>query len=195
MKWSSKALFTLGLFSAGCFLAAASAAAAAQGDAKPARPKVALFAGGAAGDVEVLRGALGKLPSVRFKADELKFGDFARDGGLFTGFFDLDIGDLNKADIGPIARAVAAAGTSRREQAPPALFLILKYRPDSVKTAELRSALAKVEGVHADRSWAGDANLWVSVDASGQARLADITRALHAASVRFRDPILDIERP
>jgi hypothetical protein len=157
-------------------------------DARPARPTVAVLVGGADADLKVLRETLEKVPGIKFKADDIKFADFGRDGGLFTGFFAVDIADLVKTDIGAIAKAVAGANTSKKEKCPPALFVILKYKPDSIKTEELRKTLAKVKGVYADKSWAGDANLWVGVDGSGQAKLTEITKALHDASVKFRDP-------
>jgi hypothetical protein len=160
--------------------------------AKPAKPTLALFAGGADGDVPILREALQKNPGVQFKADDLKFGDFRRDGGVFTEFLPVEIADLSRTDIGAIGKAVASANTSKKEKCPPALFVILRYRPDSIKTEQLRAALGKVKGVRADKSWAGDANIWVGVDGSGEAKLAQITTALHAAGVKFRDPITDI---
>lgn len=160
--------------------------------ATPARPKVTMLSGGADGDLKVLRQTLAKLPGVSFKADEIKFGDFKRDGGLVTSFFTLDIADIAKADIGAIAKAVAGANTSRKDVVPSALFLVLKYRPDSVRTEKLRDILAKVKGVQPAKSWAGDNYIWISVDGAGHARLAEITRALQAASVQFRDPITDI---
>ena len=162
-------------------------------DPKPARPTIALLVGGADGDLKVLRDTLGTVPGLTFKADDLKFADFGRDGGLFTGFLPVEIADLGKADVGAIGKAVAAADTSKKDKCPPALFVILRYRPDSVKTDELRITLARVSGVRAEKSWAGDANLWVGVDDSGKARLAEITRALHGAGIKFRDPITDIK--
>lgn len=162
---------------------------------KPAKPTVAVLVGGADGDLKVLRDTLEKVPGVKFKANELQFADFGRDGGLFTNFFAIDIADLAKTDIGAIARAVAGANTSKKEKCPPSLFVILKYKPDSVKTDELRKMLAKVKGVHAEKSWAGDSNLWVGVDGSGQAKLGEITKALHDAGVKFRDPTDITEKP
>ena len=162
-------------------------------DPKPARPTVAVLVGGADGDLKVLRDTLEKVPGLTFKADDLKFADFGRDGGLFTGFLPVEIADLGKADVGALAKTVAAAETSKKDKCPPALFVILRYRPDSVKTEQLRTILAKVPGVRAEKSWAGDANLWVGVDDSGRARLAEITRALHGAGIKFRDPITDIK--
>jgi hypothetical protein len=160
--------------------------------AKPAKPKIVLFAGGADADVKVLRDTLEKVPGIKFKADELKFGDFARDGGLHTEFFTIEIADLAKTDIGAIAKAVASANTSKKEKCPPALYVIIGYKPDSVKKEQLRTVLAKVKGVQADRSWPGDSNIWIRVDGSGQARLVQITTALHFAGIKIRDPIADI---
>ncbi len=157
-------------------------------DAKPAKPTVAVLVGGADADLKVLREILEKVPGIKFKADEIKFADFGRDGGMFTSFFAVEIADLAKTEIGAIAKAVAAANTSKKEKCPPALFVILKYRPDSVKTEQLRKTLANVKGVAADKSWAGDANLWIGVDGSGQGKLSEITKALHDAGVKFRDP-------
>jgi hypothetical protein len=90
---------------------------------------------------------------------------------------------------------VAAANTSRKDRSPSAFYLIVRYRPDSTNDKQLRAALAKVKGVVADKSWAGDSNLWVSVDGSGQGKLAEITRALHEARIPIRDPILDTDQP
>ena len=162
-------------------------------DAKPAKPTVAVLVGGADSDLKVLRETLEKVPGIKFKADEIKFADFGRDGGTFTSFFAIEIADLAKTDIGAIAKAVASANTSKKEKCPPALFVILRYKPDSVKTDELRKTLAKVKGAAAEKSWAGDANLWVGVDGSGQAKLAEITKALHDAGVKFRDPVTDAD--
>jgi hypothetical protein len=160
--------------------------------AKPAKPKVALLCGGADEDLKALRETLEKVPGIKFQADEIKFADFGRDGGLFTSFFVIDIADLATTDIGAIAKAVSSANTSKKDRCPPALFVVFRYLPDSIKTEQLRAALAGVKGVHPEKSWAGDANLWVGIDGSGQGKLADITRALHDAGVKFRDPITDI---
>lgn len=161
-------------------------------DAKPARPRIALHCGGAKEDLKILRETLEKIPGVKFKAEELKFADFGRDGGLFTSFFAIEIADLAKTDIGAIAKAVAAADTSKKDKCPPALFVIVRYRADSTKNEPFRAALAKVKGVQPMKSWAGDANLWISVDASGDSKLAEITKAMHAAGIKFQDPISDI---
>jgi hypothetical protein len=159
--------------------------------AKPVRLTVAMLTGGTDGDLKVLRETLAKIPDVKFKADDLKYADFGRDGGLFTGFLVIELADLAKTDVGAVAKAVAAADTPKKEKVPSGLFAILRYKPDSVKTDDLRKTLARVKGVRADKSWAGDSNLWVAVDGSGQAKLAEITAALHAAGVKFRDPVTD----
>jgi hypothetical protein len=158
-------------------------------DAKPAKPTVALHCGGAAEDLKVLRETLEKVAGIQLKADEMKYSDFGRGEGLFTKFLTIEIADLAKTDIGTLAKAVSSAKTSNKDKCPPELFLILRYRPDSTSNEPFRAALAKVKGVRPDESWAGDANLWVHVDGGGEARLADIIRALHDASVRFTDPI------
>jgi hypothetical protein len=158
-------------------------------DAKPAKPTLALFACGTDEDLKVIRETLGKIDGVKFKADDIKFGDFRRDGGVFTSFFAIEIADLAKTDIGAIAKAIATANTSKKERNPPALFVIIRYRPDSTKNEPFRAALAKVKGVAPEKSWVGDANLWVSVDGSGQSKLAEIVRALHGAQIKFVDPI------
>lgn len=185
------------LMAAGCvllgqFVLANEPVSAQGGNAKPAKPKVSIHSGGAKEDLKVLRETLEKIPGVKFKADEMKLADFGRDGGLFTSFLPLEIADLAKTDIGMIAKAVAGADTSKKDKCPPTLFVIIGYKPDSVKTEKLREVLAKVKGVQAEKSWAGDANLWVSVDGSGQAKLVQITTALHFAGIKIRDPITDI---
>lgn len=163
-------------------------------DAKPARPMIALHSGGTADDLKVLRETLAKVPGIKFKADEIKIADFGRDGGRFTSFFTIEIEDLAKTDVGAIAKSVAAADTSKKDKCPPALFVIIKYRPDSTKNEPFRAALSKVKGVVPEKSWVGDANLWISVDGSGQGRLTEITKALHDAGIKFRDPA-DIAQP
>jgi hypothetical protein len=160
--------------------------------AKPAKPTIALLAGGAKEDLALFREILEKAP-VKFQAEDLKYADFGRDGGTFTSFLSIEIADLGKTDIGAIAKSVSAANTSKKEKCPPALFVIVRYKPDSTTTEKLREALAKVKGVKPDKSWAGDINLWVGVDGSGDAKLADIIRALHAAGIKFKDPIADIK--
>lgn len=158
-------------------------------DARPAKPKLALFAGGTDEDLKVLKETLGKVPGVKFKADEIRFGDFRRDGGVFTSFFTIEIADLAKTDVGAIAKAVTAANTSNKERTPPAMFVVIRYKPDSTKNEPFRAALARVKGVQPEKSWVGDSNLWVSVDGSGQSKLAEITRALHGAEIKIVDPI------
>jgi DNA-binding Lrp family transcriptional regulator len=110
---------------------------------------------------------------------------------LFTTSFLIELTDRSKTDIGAIAKAVASANTSKKDRSPPALYLVIRYRPDSANNEQLRAALGKVKGVQADKSWAGDQNLWLSVDGSGQGKLAEILRALHEAGIPIRDPILD----
>lgn len=158
-------------------------------DARPVKPKLALFAGGTDEDLKVLKETLGKVPGVKFKADEVRFGDFRRDGGVFTSFFTIEIADLAKTDVGAIAKAVTAANTSNKERTPPAMFVVIRYKPDSTKNEPFRAALSKVKGVRPEKSWVGDSNLWVSVDGSGQSKLAEITRALHGAEIKIVDPI------
>jgi hypothetical protein len=158
---------------------------------KPVTLKLSVHCGGAKEDLDVLRDSLKKVAGVKFNAEEIKFADFGKDGGKFTSFFALEITDRAKTDLGTLAKAVAAANTSKKERNPPALFLIIRYRPDSTNNEKLRAALAKVKGIQAEKSWAGDQNLWVSLDGSSESRLAEITRALHEARIPIRDPILD----
>jgi hypothetical protein len=162
----------------------------AQGSATRAKVKVAVLTGGVDADLKALRAALAKLPSVKFSADEVKFSDFKRDGGLFVEPFFIEFTDLAKTDAGEIARTIAGAKLTKNDGG---LYLFMKYRPDSIDTKQLRAALGKVKGVRADKSWAGDANIWVHVDGSGQGKLAEIARAMHGAGAKFRDPITDID--
>ena len=92
-----------------------------------------------------------------------------------------------------MAKAVAAADTSKEDRTPPALAVDIRYRPGSVKNEQFREALARVKCVKEDRSWAGDANLWIGVYGSGETKPAEVTRALHDAGVKFRDPTMDVD--
>jgi len=155
-----------------------------------AKVKIAVFTGGVEADLQALRTALASLPSVRFDAKELKFSDFKRDGGLFVEPVLFGFTDLAKTDVGEVAKAIAGANLTKNDGG---LYLFMRYRPDSINTKQLRAALAKVKGVQADKSWAGDNNIWVHVDGSGLGKLGVITRAMHDAGAKFRDPITDIE--
>jgi hypothetical protein len=163
--------------------------------ATPAKLTLALLCGGDEQDLNVFRATLQKVPGIKFEANEIRFADFGREGGKFTSFFAIELADRAKTDIGAVAKAVAAANTSKKEQTPPALYAVIRYRPDSTNNEKFRAALAKVKGVRPDKSWAGDQNLWVSVDGSGEGKLAEITRALHEARIPIRDPILDTDQP
>jgi hypothetical protein len=109
---------------------------------------------------------------------------------LFVSPATFEFTDLAKTDVGSLAKAVVGAKLSKNDGG---LYLFMRYRPESIDTKKLRAALAKVKGVTADKSWAGDANIWVHVDGSGHGKLADITRAMHGAGAKFQDPITDIE--
>jgi hypothetical protein len=160
-------------------------------DVKPVPLKISLRSGGADEDLKAFREALARVPGITFKADEIRFSDIKREETVFTSPFTIEITDLAKTDIGAVAKAVAAANTAKKERSPPVLYLVIRYKPDSASNEQLRAALARVKGVRADQSWAGDANLWVQVDGSGQGKLIEITRALHAAKIPIRDPITD----
>jgi hypothetical protein len=155
-----------------------------------AKVKIAVFAGGADSDLKELRKTLASFPTLKFDASEIKFSDFKRDGGLFVEPTLVEFADLAKTDVGFVAKAVAGAKLSKNDGG---MYLFLRYRPESIDTKNLRAALAKVKGVGANKSWAGDANIWVHVDGSGQGKLAEITRAMHGAGAKFRDPITDTE--
>ena len=161
--------------------------------AKPAKPTIAVLVGGAKEDLGVIKETLEKQPGVKFKADDLKYADFGREGGTFTSFLPIEIADLAKTDIGAIAKSLAAANTSKKELRPAALFIILRYKPDSTNNEKFREAIGIVKGVRPDKSWVGDANIWISVDDSGKAKLADVVRVIHAAGIKIKDPIADIK--
>jgi hypothetical protein len=169
-------------------------AGATQGKAGVVRAKVkiAVLTGGVDADLKALRTTLASFPAVKLEANELKFGDLKRDGGLFVEPALVEFTDLGKTDVGEVAKAVAGAKLSKNDGG---LYLFMRYRPDSIDTKKLRAGLAKVKGVSAEKSWAGDNNIWVHVDGSGQGKLADITRAMHGAGAKFRDPITDIGEP
>lgn len=167
-------------------------ATSTQENKKPVRAqvKIAVFTGGIDADLKALRTTLAKFQSLKFDANDVKFGDFKRDGGLFVQPIDVQFTDLGKTDVGEVAKAVAEAKLSKNDGG---LYLFMRYQPKSIDTKQLRAALGKVKGVTAEKSWAGDANIWLHVDATGHGKLAEITRTLHGAGVKFRDPITDIE--
>jgi hypothetical protein len=155
-----------------------------------AKVKVAVFTGGIDADLKALRTTLAKIADVKLDVNELKFSDFKRDAGLFVAATEFEFSDLAKTDVGAVAKAVVDAKLSKNDGG---LYLFMRYRPESIDTKKLRAALAKVKGVNADKSWAGDANIWVHVDSTGHGKLAEITRAMHGAGAKFRDPITDID--
>ena len=114
--------------------------------ATPARPTVAILAGGADGDLKVLREDLGKVPGVKFKADDVKYADFGRDGGLFTGFFPIELTNLATTDIGAVAKAVASDGITANT-----------VSPGTIRSATLEEAFRKAatgRGLAAEAPWA-----------------------------------------
>jgi hypothetical protein len=155
-----------------------------------AQVKIVVLTGGIEADLKAIQKTLAQFPTVKLDAKELKFGDFKKDGGLFVSPALFDFTDLAKTDVGALAKAIAGAKLSKNDNG---LYLFMPYRPASIDTKALRAALAKVKGVTADKSWAGDANIWVHVDGSGRGKLSEITRAMHGAGAKFRDPITDIE--
>lgn len=167
-------------------------AAATQDKKNPVRAqvKVAVFTGGTEDDLKALRKTLAQFPAVKVEATELKFSDFKKDGGVFVSPALYEFTDLAKTDVGDLAKAIFGAKLSKNDNG---MYLFMPYRPASIDTKALRFALAKVKGVSAEKSWAGDANIWIHVDGSGQGKLAEITRAMHGAGAKFRDPITDLE--
>ncbi|MBM3996769.1 MAG: hypothetical protein FJ303_21840 [Planctomycetes bacterium] len=160
--------------------------------AQRAEVKIAIFAGGIDADLIALRKTFAKIPAIKLDTNGLKFSDFKRDGGLFVEPALIEFTDLAKTDVGNLAKAVANAKLSKNDNG---LYLFMRYLPSSIDTKALRAALAKVKGVTANKSWAGDANIWVHVDGAGQGKLAEITRAMRGAGAKFRDPITDIGEP
>jgi hypothetical protein len=129
------------------------------GDAKPAKAKVSLVGGGGEGDLKAFRAALGKIPGVTLKADDIQASDIRRDDMLFTKPFAIALADAAKTDIGAVAKAVAAADTPSKDRVPPALYLVIGYQAGGANNEQLRSTLDNVKGVEARNSFVGDVNL------------------------------------
>ena len=149
-----------------------------EADSKKAKVVVSLFSGGGDDDVKELRSVLSKIPSIKVKPEAIAVSDIRREDKVFTKFLPLEMTDTSKTDIGAIAKAVASAATPSKDRVPPGLYLVIGYEAGGASNEQLRSTLENVKGVEAKHSFVGDINLWVSVDASGQAKIGEITKAL-----------------
>lgn len=87
--------------------------------------------------------------------------------------------DTAKADVGDVAKAIAASKTPHEKKVAPAAALVVS-RTGVTKndTQKVRKALAGVKGVVANQSTAEDGQVIVQLDNQGGARLAEITTAL-----------------
>src|SRR5262245_27459287 len=143
---------------------------------------------------EALRGTLGKLNGIKIKIDDIQ----AAEQGKFKHYFSMpllvEIADLDKTDLGAIAKVVAETKTSKRGDVPPSLNLVL-YAPgiqiEESTVVAVRESLAEVNGVDA-RAPGGtgavmvESRFWVRLDGSGNARLAEIRAALRKANLNVQ---------
>ncbi len=160
-------------------------------EAKPAKVTVTIRGAVTDKDAEALTGTLKKIEGVRFKAEEIQAGEPRH---YFTPPFVIEIADLNKTDLGVIAKAVAETKTPKRSEVPPSLNLVL-YHPnqqfEETDVVALREALADVSGVDArgPGGTGGDrfeGRFWVRLDGSGNAKLTDIQDALKKGNLDLK---------
>jgi hypothetical protein len=173
-----------------CLLACAAAFAQAP---QPAKVTVRLGGVGCDGCVPVLREALQKAPGIKFDPAGIRVGEKPK---YFSDAIALEIADLGKTDLGALAKAVAETKTPCQKEAAPSLNLVLFGIVDEPAVNALRAALVNVAGI--DANGAGtigglltEDTFWVRLNASGEARLADICDALKRAGPRG----VTLERP
>jgi hypothetical protein len=145
-------------------------------------------------DAEALRAALKKVEGIKVNANDIQSGEKGPFGHYFSPPFVIAIADLGKADLGTIAKVVAETKTPQRGEVPPSLNLVLFHPALQVEEADivaLREAVAEVNGVDA-RAVGGvggvlmEGRLWVRLDGSGVAKLADIQAALRGANLDLK---------
>jgi hypothetical protein len=168
-------------------------------DAKATQVMITLRGVATEEDAEALRTTLKKAEGIKVNDDDIQSGEKGLFGHYFSPPFVIEIADLDKADLGTIAKAVAeTTKTPKRGEVPPSLNLVLFHPALQLEEADivaLREAIAEVNGVDA-RTVGGvggiptEGRLWVRLDGSGLAKLADIQAALKRANLDLR-----IEKP
>lgn len=114
--------------------------------------------------------ALEKVPTVKLKDKPT----------LKTPVAVLDV-DVAKSDVGALGKAVAAAETPHKAEEAPAAYLVLAAPAlTAANSKKLTPALKGVKGVNAalSSSDAKKKEITVRLDSSGDAKLADIQKAL-----------------
>jgi hypothetical protein len=154
---------------------------------KPVTVKVSLVGGGGEEDLQPFQTALGKVQGIKFTEADIKSSDIKREEMLFTKPFTLELTDVSKTDVGAVAKAIATADTKTKAKVTPGVYLVIGYDAGGAKDDQLRDTLSTVKGVEARHSFVGDINLWIKLDGSGDARLADIRKALKDVSIPIKD--------
>jgi hypothetical protein len=138
-----------------------------------------------------LEDALKGVPSV--KAEDSLFGISLKKGkGRVNGFYTRFTFDPSKADLGDVAKAIAAVPVAEDKQKEPAAILILFTTEREILTqeqlAKVWKALAEVKGIKVDesRELRADENLGVVIDEKGGAKLAEIVAAVKSAGFELR---------
>ncbi|MBY0525442.1 MAG: hypothetical protein K2R98_18695 [Gemmataceae bacterium] len=116
--------------------------------------------------------AVGKVAGVKVKTDPSKQ----------TPVVTIDA-DLKKTDIGAIGKAVAGAETPHKEVEAPGAYLVVDApKLTAANAKDLEKSLKGVKGVNATLSSADvkAKQLLIKINDSGEAKLAEVTKALAA---------------
>lgn len=112
--------------------------------------------------------AIEKAPGARVKGEPSKANPMAT--------VDLD---TKKGDVGAIGKEVAAAETPHKEVEAPFAYLVLDAPGlTNANSKDVGKALEKVKGVDAKKSAAAGKTIQVALSGSGEAKLAEIQKAL-----------------
>lgn len=120
---------------------------------------------------EKLRAELAKVPGAKFNRDEKE-----------TVWTWLELTDFSKADLGAVAKAVAAIDIPHKSTQPPGLFLLL-FKKHETNNDAIRLALGNAKGLDLKKTFNGDAAIWILLDDSGQAKLSEILKAFADAGI------------
>src|SRR5262245_46758585 len=156
-------------------------------EGKQAKIVVSLISGGGDDDLKELRSVMARIPAIKCKTEAIELSGNRRDDKALTKFVPITLTDTSKTDVGAIAKAVASAATPSKDRVAPGLYLLIGFDAGGANDQQLRGCLENVKGVDAKHSFAGDVNLWVNVDASGQAKFSEITKAIKDVGIPVKD--------
>lgn len=145
-------------------------------------------------DAEAVRASLKNVNGIKVALDEIGPGNKGRFGHYFSPPFVIEITDLNKADIGPLASVIAKTKTPSRKEVAPSLNLVLYHSEGAIRekdVADLRAALTDVNGIEAQASGGiggslNEGRFWARLEAAGGADLAGVVAALKKAGLKVQ---------